>query len=221
MGDVKTGAPKVAPEMLANDLFNADAGYLRSLQIDGIGKFEITQAMTNLAGESAGELRPLLDDMLETSINPDNQMLDQRALSQWIFENAGALAKYPDVLNRVREAANLTTTTRGTVESILRNIRSTANMFNPDTGEVNPDSLRKWMAKNENVDVLNAMPALKADLENSASANLLLKEGSEAMKDRRAEVKNKAHLWTCYRLLQKTQPLRLHKRWPATTRTLL
>jgi len=192
MGDVKTGAPKVAPEMLANDLFNADAGYLRSLQIDGIGKFEITQAMTNLAGESAGELRPLLDDMLETSINPDNQMLDQRALSQWIFENAGALAEYPDVLNRVREAANLTTTTRGTVESILRNIRSTANMFNPDTGEVNPDSLRKWMAKNENVDVLNAMPALKADLENSASANLLLKEGSEAMKDRRAEVKKQS-----------------------------
>lgn len=192
LGLDKTGAAKIAPEMLANDLFNADAGYLRSLQIDGIGKFELTQAMTNLANESSGELRPLLDDMLETSVNPDNQMLDQRALSQWIFENAGSLEAYPEVLNRVRDAANLTTTTRGTVESILRNIRSTANMFNPDTGEVNPNTLRKWMAKPENVDVLNAMPALKADLENSASANVVLNEQNAAMKERRAEVKKQS-----------------------------
>ena len=186
LGVSKTGAPKVAPEQIANDIFNADAGYLRSLQLDGIGKFELTQSLTNLAGNAQGELKPLLDDMMSTVINKDNDMIDTQKLTNWVSENADALAQFPQARDNVLQAVNTTTTVRGTTETILRNIRAAA--YNPETGVVNVDALNKWMAKPENVDVLNAMPALKADLENSITANLLLKEGTAANKEAQKEL---------------------------------
>ena len=186
LGVSKTGAPKVAPEQIANDIFNADAGYLRSLQLDGIGKFELTQSLTNLAGNAKGELKPLLDDMMSTVINKDNDMIDTKKLTDWVSDNADALAQFPQAKDNVLQAVNTTTTVRGTTETILRNIRAAA--YNPETGVVNVDALNKWMAKPENVDVLNAMPALKADLENSITANLLLKEGTEATKEAKKEL---------------------------------
>ncbi len=188
LGVSKTGAPKVAPEQIANDIFNADAGYLRSLQLDGLGKFELTQSLTNLAGNAQGELKPLLDDMMSTVINKDNDMIDTKKLTDWISENSDALAQFPQARDNVLQAANTTTTVRGTTEAILRNIRSTANMFNAETGVLNVNSLKAWMAKPENVDVLNAMPALKADLEDSIKANLLLKEGTAANKEAQKEL---------------------------------
>ena len=186
LGVSKTGASKVAPEMIANDIFNADAGYLRSLQLDGIGKFELTQSLTNLAGNAKGELKPLLDDMMATVINTDNDMIDTRKLTQWVSDNAAALNQFPRAKDNVLQAVNTTTTVRGTTETILRNIRAAA--YNPETGVVNVDSLNKWMAKPENVDVLNAMPALKADLENSVTANLLLKADTKAAADAQKEL---------------------------------
>jgi hypothetical protein len=188
LGVSKTGAPKVAPEQIANDIFNADAGYLRSLQLDGLGKFELTQSLTNLAGNAKGELKPLLDDMMSTVINKDNDMIDTKKLTDWISENSDALAQFPQARDNVLQAANTTTTVRGTTEAILRNIRASDRMFNPETGVLNVNSLKAWMAKPENVDVLNAMPALKADLEDSIKANLLLKEGTVANKEAQKEL---------------------------------
>ena len=186
LGVSKTGAPRIPPEQLANDIFNADAGYLRSLQLDGIGKFELTQSLTNLAGNAKGELKPLLDDMMSTVINKDNDMIDTRKLTDWFSSNADDLAQFPQARDNILQAVNTTTTVRGTTETILRNIRAAA--YNTETGVINVDSLNKWMAKPENVDVLNAMPALKADLENSITANLLLKEGTEANKEAQKEL---------------------------------
>lgn len=188
LGVSKTGAPKVAPEQIANDIFNADAGYLRSLQLDGLGKFELTQSLTNLAGNAQGELKPLLDDMMSTVINKDNDMIDTKKLTDWISDNSDALAQFPQAQENILQAANTTTTVRGTTEAILRNIRASDRMFDAETGVLNVNSLKAWMAKPENVDVLNAMPALKADLENSITANLLLKEGTTANKEAQKEL---------------------------------
>ena len=188
LGVRKTGAPKIPQEQVANDIFNGDAGYLRSLQLDGIGKFELTQSLTNLAGDAQGELKPLLDDMMSSIINTQNDMIDTSKLSEWVSANSAALDQFPRAKENVLEALNTTTTVRGTTEAILRNIRASA--YNPDTGEVNVNALNKWMEKPENVDVLNAMPGLKADLQNSASANLLLKTDTKVAKEARQDLKN-------------------------------
>ena len=177
VGDIlqqtKTGALKVAPEMIANDIFTADAGYLRMKQLDQVGQFELTQALTTLS-ESAGtpDLRRTLDRAINYSVNEDTGLVDTARLNKWLKNNRKGLSKYPGVLKNVEQAVETTTTIRGTTENILRNIRAQA--FDPKTGEVNVAALRKWMARPENQDILSALPDLKADLENVESARILL-----------------------------------------------
>ena len=189
--ETKTGALKVAPEMIANDIFTADAGYLRMKQLDQVGQFELTQALTNLS-ESAGtpDLRRTLDRAINYSVNEDTGLVDTARLNKWLKNNRKGLSKYPGVLQNVERAVETTTTIRGTTENILRNIRAQA--FDPKTGEVNVAALRKWMARPENQDILSAMPALKADLENVESARILLDDQLSAqredLKDLKAQV---------------------------------
>lgn len=124
----KTGAEKIAPELLAQRLVvgGSDPTYLRVQQINDVGTFAIEQG----------------------------------------FEGA----------------ANTAATIRGTTEMIVRNARAAA--FDSQTGTVNQKALRKWMDSNK--DLMDTFPALKADLENSETANFLLKqrEAVNASKDK-------------------------------------
>ena len=74
-------------------------------------------------------------------------------------------------------------TLRGVTEQILRNARATA--FDPNTGEINTKTLASWVANND--EVLSQFPALKADLQNAETANVLLKETSAINKRNQAE----------------------------------
>lgn len=193
VGDVlateKTGALKVAPEMIANDIFQSDAGYLRMKQLDQVGQFELTQALTNLS-TSAGtpDLQKTLDRAIKYSVNEDTGLVDTARLNKWLKNNRKSLSKYPGVLQNVEQAVETTSTIRGTTESILRNIRAAA--FNPDTGEINVPALRRWMERPENQDILSAMPALKADLENVQTARTLLDQGLAKQRDQVKELKS-------------------------------
>lgn len=192
VGDVlaqtKTGALKVAPEMIANDVFQSDAGYLRLKQLDQVGQFELTQALTNLS-TSAGtpDLQKTLDRAIKYSVNEDTGLVDTARLNKWLKNNRKSLSKYPGVLKNVEQAVETTTTVRGTTESILRNIRAAA--FNPDTGEINVPALRRWMERPENQDILSAMPNLKADLEDVQTARTLLDQGLADQRDQLKDLK--------------------------------
>ena len=180
--ETKTGALKVAPEMIGNDIFTADAGYLRMKQLDQVGQFELTQALTTLSN-SAGtpDLKRTLNRAINYSVNEDTGLVDTARLNKWLKNNRKGLAKYPGVLKNVEQAVETTTSIRGTTENILRNIRAQA--FDPKTGEVNITALRKWMSKPENQDILSAMPALKGDLENVESARILLDDQLASQRD--------------------------------------
>jgi hypothetical protein len=133
-GDVlatdKSGATRIAPELLASRLLQAgnDATYLRTLQINEIGDFAAREGLEG-AQETIGTLR-------------------------------------------------------GTTEQILRNARAAA--FNPETGQINPVALARWVEQNE--DVLNAFTDLRDDLLDAQKANLLLNETSIANQRAQAEM---------------------------------
>ena len=183
-----TGGYKTAPELVGNDIFQSDGGYLRLKQLDQIGQFELTQALTNLSVSSNNpDLSKTLDRAIKYSINEETGLVDTSRLNKWLKNNRKGLSKYPDVLKNVEKAVETTTSIRGTTEQILRNIRSQA--YNPDTGEINIVSLRKWMEKPENQDVLSAMPALKADLEDSITARNLLDEELADKREKTKELK--------------------------------
>ena len=124
----KTGAEKIAPELLAQRLMvgGSDPTYLRVQQINDVGTFAIEQG----------------------------------------FEGA----------------ADTAATIRVTTEMIVRNARAAA--FDSQTGTVNQKALRKWMDSNK--DLMDTFPALKADLENADTANLLLtkREAVNASKEK-------------------------------------
>ena len=85
--------------------------------------------------------------------------------------------------NGIEGAENTVATLRGVQESILRNARAEA--FNPETGQISLDSLQKWMAKNK--EILDTFPALREDLQNVESAQILLNDTTQAAKMRQAE----------------------------------
>jgi len=117
----KTGAERIAPELLAQRLMTggSDPTYLRIKEINDIGTFAINNG----------------------------------------FEGA----------------ENVAATIRGTQEMIIRNARKAA--FDPTTGEINLKSLEKWV--NQNSDLLDTFPALRADLTNAQRANTVL-QGRQA-----------------------------------------
>jgi hypothetical protein len=174
----KTGALKIAPEMLAKNVFSADAGYLRLKQLDQVGQFELTQALTNIAqGRGEPDLQKVLNRLTKFTVDEDTGLVDVARLNRWLSNNRKSLSKYPKVLADIENAVQTTSSIRGTTENILRNIltESQGALFDKRTGIVNPRVLSNWMAKPENKDILSAMPALKADLENAETANVLLK----------------------------------------------
>jgi len=186
----RSGAFKTAPEMIANDVFQSDAGYLRMKQLDQIGQFELTQALTNLSTAAGNpDLQKTLNRAITYSVNEDTGLVDTARLNKWLKNNTKSLSAYPDVLKNVQNAVNTTVSIRGTTESILRNIR--AQTFDPDSGEVSVVSLRKWMERPENQDVLSAMPALKADLENVQVVKNLLDETKIAQREAEKDLKSK------------------------------
>ena len=130
MATQRTGAERIAPELLASRLLQGgnDPTYLRVLQINEIGDFAAREGLEG-ADQTIGTLR-------------------------------------------------------GVTEQILRNARAAA--FNPETGQVNPDALARWVEQNK--DLLDAFPALRTDLLDAQKANVLLRETGAANQRTQAEM---------------------------------
>jgi len=189
----KTGALKIAPEMLAKNVFSADAGYLRLKQLDQVGQFELTQSLTNIAaGRGEPNLQKVLKRLTTYSIDEDTGLVNVARLNRWLSNNRKSLSQYPKVLTDIEEAVKTTSSIRGTTEKILRNIltESQGALFDKQTGKINPKVLDNWMAKPENKDILSAMPALKADLENAEVADGLLKNIEKRNADLNKDLKS-------------------------------
>ena len=130
MATQRTGAERIAPELLASRLLQGgnDPTYLRVLQINEIGDFAAREGLEG-AEQTIGTLR-------------------------------------------------------GVTEQILRNARAAA--FNPETGQVNPDALARWVDQNK--DLLDAFPALRTDLLDAQKANVLLRATGAANQRTQAEM---------------------------------
>jgi hypothetical protein len=178
-----TGALRIAPEQLGRIIFSgSDGGYLRAKDLDGIGRFQLEQSMTNLLMSQGEEGSALLNSAKSAAIDPETGMFNIEKLRGWVQENKDALEALPGysvrevgegqleavaggttLLNNINDTVQATQSIRGTMDSILRNIKAEA--FDPaDPSKVNPAALRKWMSKSENEVILKAFPDLADDL---------------------------------------------------------
>lgn len=186
-GDVtdvaKGGALRIPPEQLGRTLFSgSDGGYLRAKDLDGIGRFQLEQSLTNLLISQGEDGAALLDSAKKAAVNEETGMFDIEKLRGWVQENQETLSALPGystrevgegqieavkggttLLQNVNETLEATQSIRGTMESVLRIIKTEA--FDPaDPSKVSPVQLRKWMAKDENSVILKAFPDLAEDL---------------------------------------------------------
>lgn len=185
----RTGRAKIMPDEVAKRIFSADAGSLRVKQLDMIGQFDLTQAMTTLAELSGNpNLQKTLDRAFAYSRDEETGMMNPVRLNRWLGNNRKSLSKYPEVLSKVEEAVKTTSSIRGTLESMIRQIR--AKTIDPETGKTSLPALRKYLADPANQDMLSAMPAFKRDLQNVETAQNLLDENAQKIRERRDDLKD-------------------------------
>jgi hypothetical protein len=179
----KGGGLRIPPEQLGRIIFSgSDGGYLRAKDLDGIGRFQLEQSMTNLLMSQGEEGSALLNSAKSAAIDPETGMFNIEKLRGWVQENKNTLENLPGysirevgegrieavpggttLFDNINDTVQATQSIRGTMDSILRNIKSEA--FDPaDPSKVNPAALRKWMSKSENGIILKAFPDLADDL---------------------------------------------------------
>ncbi len=193
----KSGARKIAPELLKRELQGVDLAYLHVKQLDQVGQFQQQQLLStlidgsqldaalrgNLFGAQTSD-RPdvvKLREGFEGVIDPESEMLDLPKYEEWLKANKSLLDEVaPDLYEESIKVLGTSNTVRGTTENVLRNIRE--NAIDETTGKVTPTSLAKWMQQDNNALMLKAFPALEADLSNMGRLNVLLDKTSAEAK---------------------------------------
>ena len=199
LGTKRTGAPSIPVNVLGTRLFKGDAGYLRAQQLDLISQVQFKTAMTTLL--ESGD-RPTGQALLESAtalgvVNPKTDMINRQAFNAWFDKNEAAINSIPGLRENLTNIITANADIRGASEELLRSARNAA--LDPQSKNLNVDALRRWRQDPNNARLLEAMPALKADLEDVQTARQLLTRETEAVSEQAAE--RKAGLLSLYELL--------------------
>ena len=184
LAKTKTGALKTPPEQLGRQLFTAGTGFLRAQQLDQVGQFQLRSSLSQLLGSQSSDLATSLDN----AALQENGFYDLTKLRNWVSENEEALNELPGLIARttkdgrvaIREGGNLleninqlvarSISTRGTTEEVLRQIK--AEVFDPEAPtSVSAGTIRRWMERSENKQILDAYPAIRQDLNDIVSGD--------------------------------------------------
>ena len=205
------GRLRIEPELLGSQLFQANKAFLRVKQLDNMGKFGLEQDLTSLLSSNKERGQALLLEAKKAAFDEQYGVFDIPKLERWIQSNKEELSTMPAILTRFDEASkrvvpyesegglytslkntvDATKDLRNTTESILRKIES--ETFKAD-GTANIDTIKKWMKKETNKDLLKIFPDIKADLEDliaGDNSKLIMFERAKAAKSERIAEKKK------------------------------
>ena len=216
----KTGL-KIDPEVLGQRIFSA--GSVRSRNLADIGKFSATQYLTTMFTGAPGRGQELAADFIEESTDLDSKVLDLVKARKWLESKKNELEALPGYVFKETEdgleavtGGNLyenlvdtledSTTLRGSLENVLRQIRVEALAVSPgDPGSIqglSPKAIQNWLAKDSSREILAAYPKLKDDLEKFAGGDeSILSLFIKNKKRREDEVKARQQGFSFYQLL--------------------
>ena len=195
------GSLNIDPEELINTILKSDTAYIKTAQLDAIGKFELNQNLAiSLDDSLKGRGGEVLDDVLIKTIDSETGFFDIGLLQTYLAENAGKLKDFPEAVQAIKTALNSSTTSRGIVDLALRRLKSETFPKDADlqawlvNADDNPkialNQLATWMQKENNQELLRMFPDLKKDLENLDVAKALLDENSLLNKARTEKLKD-------------------------------
>ena len=199
LGTKSSGAPAIPVGVLASNVFNGDAAFLRAQQLDMISQNQFGTSLTLLLDESD---RPAGANLLEAAtemgvVDPQTRMIDRQKFNQWFDTNEAEIDNIPGLRENLTEMINANADIRGPVEILIRSARDAA--LDPESKTLNVDALRRWMNKPNNARLLNSLPALKSDLEDIGTASQLLTRTKDETKE--LDTARKRGLLSLYELL--------------------
>ena len=199
------------------------AGSVRSRNLADIGKFSATQYLTTMFTGVPGRGQELAADFIEASTNSKSKVLDLVEARKWLGENKNELEALPgyafketenglmavtggNLYKNLSDTLEDSTTLRGSLENVLRQIRVEALAVSPgDPGSIqglSPKAIQKWLAKDSSREILAAYPKLKDDLEKFAGGDeSILPLFIKNKKRREDELKARQQGFSFYQLL--------------------
>jgi hypothetical protein len=175
-------------EAILDDLENAPEGVNQALDIARSYSKALNDVYTrafagNVLAKSKTGAQRQSPELLHKNLMTADADVSYLRIKQ--IEDIGNFAKEQGI----EGAEETISTINGTLDSILRNARSEVFTETPD-GEVilNQKKLQDWMNKNE--ELLEAFPTLKSDLENTVTANNLLRGWVTKDKNIQKNIKN-------------------------------
>ena len=183
------GKETLDPETLINEFLKGDQAFIKTAQLDAIGKFELNQSLAiDLEQSLKGRGQEVLDDVLNKTVSKETGFFDLGLLQTYLTKNSKKLEDFPQALTAIQQALNSSTTSRGIIDLGLRRLKTekfpTKQEFNVwlDDLQKNPvksmATLDNWMDKEVNKNLLDMFPELKNDLQDLDVAKALLDETS-------------------------------------------
>ena len=183
------GKETLDPETLINEFLKGDQAFIKTAQLDAIGKFELNQSLAiDLEQNLKGRGQEVLDDVLNQTVNKESGFFDLGLLQTYLTNNGEKLKDFPQALNAIQQALNSSTTSRGIIDLGLRRLKTekfpSKKVFDAwlNDLEKNPvksmATLDNWMDKEVNQNLLDMFPELRRDLQDLDVARALLDENS-------------------------------------------
>lgn len=225
------GVEVINPDNLPGKIFEDAAGSIRFRALSDISKFNAVQYMTTLFGGSGEDSQRLTASFLDTVINPETRTMDIPKARGWLSENKRELENLPGykvvqkidpenpqklefgveasgtLYDSLQESLSDSLTMNGMLDNALRQIKASAfSKVNPEdptsVGRIDAVGIRNWMSKPESKEILNALPSLKADLEDILQG----KEGAldvflDTAQKKKDDIKKKKDAFSFYTLL--------------------
>jgi hypothetical protein len=165
MATQRTGAERIAPELLASRLLQGgnDPTYLRTLQINEIGDFAAREGLEG-SDQTIGTLRGVTEQILRNaraaSFNPETGQINPNALAQWVEQNKDLLDAFPDLRTDLLDAqrANILLNETGTAnrrtQAEMMSQLSFYDLMNP---VVSPDGRRMFGTESPTTAIARAL----------------------------------------------------------------
>ena len=181
----RKGGDQIIPEQIGRKLFSQNMGTVRVAQVDLIGQSQLNASLGQLFKGQGARGQQLAEEARNVALNAETKIMDFNKLRGWLVNNKAELEALPGIkftetgppearrlvategstlYANINDTITRSVSLQGTAENILRQIRTeTTDPAFPE--KMNVSSLRTWMGRSENKQLLQAFPGLKNDLD--------------------------------------------------------
>ena len=218
----RKGGDQMVPEQIGRKLFSQNMGTVRVAQVDLIGQSQLNASLGQLFTGQGARGKQLAEEARTAALDVETKIMDFNKLRGWLVANKAELEGLPGLkftetgppearrlvategstlYDNINDTITRSVSLQGTAENILRQIKTETT--DPNFPEkMNVSSLRTWMNRSENKQLLQAFPDLKADLDAYIGGNdSVMAAFNRAFIDKPAKIQAQKEVFSFYSLI--------------------